>query len=128
MILRQNAKTNILLSITKNDIHNYFSPEILIWKKRCKNNRTEALEPTRGVFYGIFILFSFICFINYHVKNQKLLLLPLYLLSGIIYLFVKNNLGYELFWPNYPLIDTFMKRYITIGLFNYFHFNLCGIY
>lgn len=109
--IKANAKTNILFKYHNNDIHNYFSPEILIWKKDAKITRTEALELTRGVFYGILILFSFICFLlTIMLKIRNYYYYLLYLLSGIIYLFVKNNLGYELFWPNYPLIDTFMKK------------------
>jgi len=32
------------------------------------------------------------------------------LLAGIAYLFIKNNLGYELLWPDYPNIDLFFKK------------------
>ena len=57
-------ENTILFTFHKDDIHNYFNPELLVWKKDAKFNRTQALELTRGVFYGILILFAFICFLT----------------------------------------------------------------
>lgn len=101
----------IVFKFHKNDIHNFFKPEVLIWKKDAKITRTEALELTRGVFYGILILYTFICLlltVMLNIRNYYYYLL--YLIAGMIYLFVKNNLGYELLWPDYPAIDVFMKK------------------
>lgn len=101
----------ILLHFSKNDIHNYLKPELLIWKKDAKLTRTEALELTRGVFYGIMILYAFICLLLtllLNIRNYYYYLI--YLLTGIVYLFVKNNLGYELLWPDHPSVDLFLKK------------------
>lgn len=109
--LKPHSRNSILLKFHNNDIHNYFKPEILIWKKDAKMTRTEALEMTRGVFYGILILYTFICFIlTYLLNARNYYYYLLYLLTGIIYLFVKNNLGYELLWPDHPMIDIFFKK------------------
>lgn len=108
-----NAKSSndILFRFHKDDIHNYFKPELLIWKKDAKINRTQALELTRGVFYGILILYTFICFIITYLLNvRNYYYYLLYLIAGIVYLFVKNNLGYELLWPDHPAIDLFLKK------------------
>lgn len=92
-------------------------PEILVWKKDAKQTRTEALELTRGVFYGILILYAFICFILTILINVKTYYYYLfYLITGVMYLFVKNNLGYELLWPDHPNIDIFMKK-IMLSLY-----------
>lgn len=105
------AVNTILLAINKSDFHGKIHPEILIWKKDAKISRTEALELTRGIFYGILILYTFICLILTVLMNIKnYYYYFLYLLAGVVYLFVKNNLGYELFWPNYPNIDLFLKK------------------
>lgn len=101
----------ISFSIHEKDIHNYFNPEVLIWKKDAKYTRTQALELTRGVFYGILILFAFICFIiTYLLGERNYYYYLLYLIAGVTYLFVKNNLGYELLWPDYPAVDIFLKK------------------
>jgi signal transduction histidine kinase len=108
----KNGKTNtIIFQFHKNDIHNFFKPEILIWKKDAKITRSEALELTRGIFYGILILYAFICFIiTYLLKVRNYYYYLFYLIAGIIYLFVKNNLGYEMLWPDYPNLDLFLKK------------------
>ena len=104
-------ENTILFTFHKDDIHNYFNPELLVWKKDAKFNRTQALELTRGVFYGILILFAFICFlITFMLKEPNYYYYLLYLVSGIFYLFVKNNFGYELFWPDSPNLDVFFKK------------------
>lgn len=93
------------------DIHNFSDLNILVWKKDAKITRTEALELTRGVFYGILILYAFVGFVLtvlLNVRNYYYYLF--YLVAGGIYLFVKNNLGYEMFWPDYPSIDLFFKK------------------
>ncbi len=101
----------IVLNFHKDDIHNLIKPMILVWKKEAKLNRMQALELTRGVFYGILILFTFICFILTYLLNvRKYYYYLLYLISGIFYLFIKNNLGYELLWPDYPTVDYFFKK------------------
>lgn len=106
-----NTTNTILFQFHKDDIHNYFKPEILIWKKDAKITRTEALELTRGIFYGILILYAFICFLLTYLLNIRNYYYYLfYLLAGIAYLFIKNNLGYELLWPDYPNIDLFFKK------------------
>lgn len=104
--------TNVIeFKFHKNDNHNYFTPDILIWKKDAKITRTEALELTRGVFYGILILYAFICFlITYLLDVRNYYYYLLYLISGVVYLFVKNSLGYELLWPDYPMVDLFLKK------------------
>lgn len=109
--LAPNKINTITLKYNNNDIHNYFKPDILIWKKDAKITRTQALELTRGTLYGILILYTFICFLLTVFLNAKNYYYYLfYLVSGIFYLFVKNNFGYELLWPNYPVIDIFMKK------------------
>jgi signal transduction histidine kinase len=101
----------IVFHFNKNDIHNYLKPEILVWKKDAKLTRMEALELTRGVFYGILILYTFICFLlTYLLNARNYYYYLLYLVSGIVYLFIKNNLGYELLWPDYPFLDLFLKK------------------
>jgi len=106
-----NTTNTILFQFHKDDIHNYFKPEILIWKKDAKITRTEALELTRGIFYGILILYAFICFLLTYLLNIRNYYYYLfYLFAGIAYLFIKNNLGYELLWPDYPNIDLFFKK------------------
>lgn len=101
----------ILFRIHKNDIHNYFNPEVLIWKKDAKFTRTQALELSRGIFYGILILFAFICLIvTYLLGERNYYYYLFYLLAGVTYLFVKNNLGYELLWPDHPAVDIFLKK------------------
>lgn len=101
----------ILFKFRDNDIHNYFKPEVLVWKKDAKMTRMEALEMTRGAFYGILLLYTFICFLLTYLLNvRNYYYYLLYLIAGIVYLFVKNNLGYELLWPNNPLIDIFLKK------------------
>ena len=59
--LKPVSTSTVRFKFNKNDIHSYFKPEMLIWKKDAKITRTEALEMTRGAFYGILILYSFIC-------------------------------------------------------------------
>jgi len=106
-----NKINTITLKYNNNDIHNYFKPDILIWKKDAKITRTEALELTRGTLYGILILYSFICLLlTLFLKAKNYYYYLFYLVSGIFYLFVKNNFGYELLWPNYPVLDIFMKK------------------
>jgi len=106
-----NTTNIIVFQFHKDDIHNFLKPEILIWKKDAKIARTEALELTRGVFYGILILYSFICFIITYLLNiRNYYYYFFYLITGIVYLFVKNNLGYELIWPDYPNVDLFLKK------------------
>ncbi len=101
----------IVFNFHKDDIHNLIRPMILVWKKEAKLNRMQALELTRGVFYGILILFTFICFILTYLLNiRKYYYYLLYLISGIFYLFIKNNLGYELLWPDHPTVDYFFKK------------------
>ena len=110
-VLAPRQTNTILFKFHKNDIHNFFKPDVLIWKKDAKMTRTEALELTRGVFYGILILYTFICFlVTYLLNVRNYYYYMLYLIAGIIYLVVKNNLGYELLWPDYPLIDIFLKK------------------
>lgn len=105
------STNNIYFRFHKDDIHNYFKPELLIWKKDAKITRTQALELTRGVFYGILILYTFICFlITYLLNVRNYYYYLLYLIAGIVYLFVKNNLGYELLWPDHPAVDLFLKK------------------
>ncbi|MFN8296933.1 MAG: histidine kinase [Chitinophagales bacterium] len=109
--VNKNSANHILFRFHKEDIHNYFKPEMLIWKKDAKITRTQALELTRGVFYGILILYTFICFlITYLLNVRNYYYYLLYLIAGIVYLFVKNNLGYELLWPDYPAVDLFLKK------------------
>ncbi|MEZ5054591.1 MAG: hypothetical protein R2807_07495 [Chitinophagales bacterium] len=48
-----NSVSTFLFRFHKKDIHNFFNPELLVWKKDAKLGRTQALELTRGVFYGI---------------------------------------------------------------------------
>lgn len=110
-VLAPRQTNTILFKFHKNDIHNFFKPDVLIWKKDAKMTRTVALELTRGVFYGILILYTFICFlVTYLLNVRNYYYYMLYLIAGIIYLVVKNNLGYELLWPDYPLIDIFLKK------------------
>lgn len=102
---------SIIFHFHKNDIHNYLNPEMLIWKKDAKMTRTQALELTRGVFYGILILYTFICILlTWFLNARNYYYYLLYLLAGIFYLFVKNNLGYELLWPDHPALDLFLKK------------------
>lgn len=111
--VEMSANTNTLLyfKFSKKDIKYSKKPEILVWKKDAKITRTEALELTRGIFYGILILYSFICFlVTYMINVRNYYYYLFYLISGIVYLFVKNNLGYELFWPDYPNVDIFLKK------------------
>ncbi len=109
--LKPNSVSTFLFRFHKNDIHNFFNPELLVWKKDAKLGRTQALELTRGVFYGILILFAFVCFlITFLLNERNYYYYLLYLITGICYLFVKNNLGYELFWPNSPNVDLFLKK------------------
>ena len=91
----------ILFKIHKNELHNFFGPDVLVWKKDAKITRTEALEMTRGVFYGILILYTFICLLlTIMLKVRNYFYYLLYFISGVVYLFIKNNLGYELLWPD----------------------------
>lgn len=109
--LLANSTNSIYFKFHKKNISSTNKPEILIWKKDAKITRTEALEMTRGMFYGILILYSFICFlITYLLKVRNYYYYLFYLISGIVYLFVKNNLGYELLWPDYPNVDIFLKK------------------
>ncbi len=83
----------------------------LLWKKDAKIARTEALELTRGILYGILILFTLSALIvSILIQKRNYYYYVLYLSTGIIYLFVNNNLGNELLWPNYPSIDLFLKK------------------
>jgi signal transduction histidine kinase len=101
----------ILFKIHKNELHNFFGPDVLVWKKDAKITRTEALEMTRGVFYGILILYTFICLLlTIMLKVRNYFYYLLYFISGVVYLFIKNNLGYELLWPDYPTLDIFIKK------------------
>lgn len=109
--LKANQLSSIQFKFHKDDIHSYFKPEMLVWKKDAKITRTEALELTRGAFYGILILYTFICIILTLLLNARnYYYYLLYLVAGIVYLFVKNNLGYELLWPDSPLLDIFLKK------------------
>ena len=53
------------------DIHNFSDLNILVWKKDAKITRTEALELTRGVFYGILILYAFVGFVLTVLLNVR---------------------------------------------------------
>ena len=109
--LKPVSTSTVRFKFNKNDIHSYFKPEMLIWKKDAKITRTEALEMTRGAFYGILILYSFICLLlTLFLNARNYYYYLLYLLAGIVYLFVKNNLGYELLWPDHPVLDIFLKK------------------
>ena len=109
--LKANQLSSILFKFHNDDIHSYFKPEMLVWKKDAKITRTEALELTRGAFYGILILYTFICIILTLLLNARnYYYYLLYLIAGIVYLFVKNNLGYELLWPDSPMLDIFLKK------------------
>ena len=46
------------------------------------------------------------------VRAKNYLYYCAYLFVGAAYLFIKNNLAYELLWPNYPNIDLFFKKII----------------
>jgi signal transduction histidine kinase len=106
-----NSTNKIVFKYHRDDIHNFFDPDILIWKKDAKLNRMQALELTRGVFYGILILYTFICFlVTYLIGIRKYYYYLFYLMAGVFYLFIKNNLGYELFWPDSPMVDIFLKK------------------
>lgn len=109
--LEANVFNKIVFRYHNDDIHNFFQPDILIWKKSAKLNRMQALELTRGLFYGILILFTFICFlVTYLIGIRNYYYYLFYLMAGVFYLFVKNNLGYELLWPDYPTVDVFVKK------------------
>jgi signal transduction histidine kinase len=111
--LKPHQTNTIVLNYHKEDVHNLIKPMILVWKKDAKLKRMQALELTRGVFYGILLLFTFICFILAILINvRKYYYYLLYLMSGIVYLFIKNNLGYELLWPDHPTVDYFFKKII----------------
>lgn len=99
------------ISASLNNIHFKHKPDVLIWNKDAKIFRTEALELTRGVFYGILLLYIIICFYLWQlVGARNYLYYSLYLIMGGLYLFIKNNLAYEIFWPNNPNIDFFFKK------------------
>jgi signal transduction histidine kinase len=109
--IRPAAVSTIVFYFHKNDIHNYLKPEVLVWKKDAKLTRTQALELTRGVFYGILMLYTVICFLLTYLLNVRNYYYYLfYLVAGIFYLFVKNNLGYEMLWPDHPAVDIFLKK------------------
>lgn len=111
--LAAHQQNNILFTFHDNDFHSYSSLKILIWKKDAKFNRTQALELTRGAFYGILALYIFICLLlTLFVRAKNYLYYCAYLFVGAAYLFIKNNLAYELLWPNYPNIDLFFKKII----------------
>ncbi len=96
-----------------NDYHSYAIPKMLLWKKDAKLNRMQALELTRGVFYGILALYIFIClFLSIFLKERNFFYYTFYSFTGAFYLFIKNNLAYELLWPNHPSIDIFIKKII----------------
>lgn len=105
------TKYNFTVAASKNNIHFKHKPDVLIWNKDAKIFRTQALELTRGVFYGILMLYIIICFyLWYLLRAKNYLYYSLYLIMGGLYLFIKNNLAYELFWPNNPNIDIFFKK------------------
>lgn len=107
------TKGNYLLSISyhKNDIHNFFTPEVLIWKRSAKLNRMQALELTRGIFYGILALYIIISIYLYVLlKARNYLYYSAYLIAGTVYLFVKNNFGFELIWSDYPHFDNIIRK------------------
>ncbi|MFN8237461.1 MAG: 7TM diverse intracellular signaling domain-containing protein [Chitinophagales bacterium] len=109
--IRPRQINTIVLNFHKDDIHNLIKPMILVWKKEAKLNRMQALELTRGVFYGILILFTFILLILTYLLNvRKYYYYVLYLISGIFYLFIKNSFGYELLWPDHPTVDYFFRK------------------
>lgn len=110
----QSSKLNkIVFKFHDDDFHSYSKPKILIWKKDAKFNRMQALELTRGVFYGILAIYIFICLLlTYFVRAKNYLYYCVYLFVGAAYLFIKNNLAYELLWPTHPNIDLFFKKII----------------
>lgn len=111
--LATNQLNEIIFKFHDNDFHSYSTPKILVWKKDAKFNRTQALELTRGVFYGILALYIFICLLlAYFVRFRNYLYYCIYLFVGAAYLFIKNNLAYELLWPSHPSIDIFFKKII----------------
>lgn len=93
------------------DMHNIFKPEVLVWKRSAKINRMQALELTRGVFYGILALYIIISlYLYFLIKTRNYIYYSAYLLSGTLYLFVKNSFAFEYLWPNYPHLDFLMRK------------------
>lgn len=111
--LEPNKLNEIIFKFHDDDFHSYTKPKLLIWKKDAKINRMQALELTRGVFYGILALYIFICLLlTYFVRAKNYLYYCAYIFVGALYLFIKNNLAYELLWPTHPSIDLFFKKII----------------
>lgn len=95
----------------KDDYPKTSNPELLIWSSDAKISSTQSIDLSSGIFYGIIILYTFICLLlAYLLRAENYYYYLLYLISGTAYLFIKNNLAYELIWPNSPNIDIFFKK------------------
>ncbi|MCB9033844.1 MAG: hypothetical protein H6553_08410 [Chitinophagales bacterium] len=98
----------ILTSANNNLLKNTVHP--IVWKKSVRIYKNQALELSRGIFYGILILYIIICLIIYLIIKQKnYLFFFIYLTLGAMYLFIKNNLAFEVLWSNYPNLDDFLR-------------------
>ncbi|HNG07839.1 MAG TPA: 7TM diverse intracellular signaling domain-containing protein [Chitinophagales bacterium] len=99
--------------------------EIVLWNKISRIINHQAVDLSRGFFYGFLIVFLLICFVLFLlIREINYLRFFLFLFSGTLYLAVKHNLAYEFLWSKFPTIDYFVKKialllYLIFGL-NFF--------
>ena len=89
--------------------------EMSVWNKLSRISNHQAIDLSRGFFYGFLVLFLLICLVLFLlIREMNYLRFFLYLFSGTLYLAVKHNLAYEFLWSNYPAVDFFIKKVILL--------------
>lgn len=96
---------------------NLMSFPLTMWDANKKFENSQRKEMSKGVLFGVVILFFLITFyLSLILRIRNYFLYGLHVLSGTLYYFVQQGIAFEFFWMNSPKLQDLFS-YILLNIF-----------
>lgn len=96
---------------------NLMSFPLTIWDANKKFEKSQRIEISKGILFGVIILFFLIAFyLSLILRMTNYFLYGLHVLTGTLYYFVQQGIAYEFFWMNSPKFQNLFS-YILLNCF-----------
>lgn len=96
---------------------NLMSFPVTIWDENDKFNKSQLIEWSKGLLFGVVILFFSIAFyLSVILRIKNYFLYGLHVMMGTLYYFVLQGIGLEFFWLDRPKLQSLLS-YILLNLF-----------
>ena len=90
---------------------------LTIWDANKKFEKSQRIEISKGILFGVIILFFLIAFyLSLILRMTNYFLYGLHVLTGTLYYFVQQGIAYEFFWMNSPKFQNLFS-YILLNCF-----------